>query len=84
MDKPGVNLKFWKRPVVRQYFHKGLLWRSKASGEVKSFELFIDLLYVGVIGAIGDTASEDAEGSKLLHYLITYTMSTSAIQYCFI
>ena len=22
----GKALKFWKRPVVRQYFHKGLLW----------------------------------------------------------
>jgi low temperature requirement protein LtrA len=71
----GVNLKFWKRPVVRQYFHKGLLWRSKKSGEVASFELFIDLLYVGVIGAIGDTASESATSASLLHYLITYTMS---------
>lgn len=71
----GMNLKFWKRPVVRQYFHKGLLWRSKESGEVASFELFIDLLYVGVIAAIGDTASESATGASLLHYLITYTMS---------
>ncbi|KAL2061019.1 hypothetical protein VTL71DRAFT_9071 [Oculimacula yallundae] len=71
----GMNIKFWKRPVVRQYFHKGLLWRSKASGQVASFELFIDLLYVGVIEAIGHTASEHATASALLHYLITYTMS---------
>jgi low temperature requirement protein LtrA len=73
--QPGMDLKFWKRPVVRQYFHKGLLWRSKKSGEVASFELFTDLLYVGVIGAIGDTASESATSASLLHYLITYTMS---------
>ncbi|KAE8452640.1 hypothetical protein EG329_013899 [Mollisiaceae sp. DMI_Dod_QoI] len=71
----GMNIKFWKLPVVRQYFHKGLLWRSKESGEVASFELFVDLLYVGVIAAIGDTASESATGASLLHYLITYTMS---------
>lgn len=68
-------MKFWKRPVVRQYFHKGLLWRSKESGEVASFELFVDLLYVGVIAAIGDTASEDATSQALLHYIITYIMS---------
>ena len=60
---------------MRQYFHKGLLWRSKESGEVASFELFVDLLYVGVIGAIGDAASESATSASLLHYLITYTMS---------
>ncbi|KAG4419008.1 hypothetical protein IFR04_007869 [Cadophora malorum] len=74
-NQAGMNMKFWKRPVVRQYFHKGLLWRSKASGEVASFELFIDLLYVGVIEAIGHTASEHATGSALLHYLVTYAMS---------
>lgn len=69
------RLKFWKRPVVRQYFHKGLLWRSKESGKVASFELFIDLLYVGIIGVIGDTASEDATALSLLHFTITYLMS---------
>lgn len=72
----GMNLKFWRRPVVRQYFHKGLLWRSRESGEVASFELFVDLLYVGVIGAIGDAASERTTSASLLHYLITYTMSS--------
>jgi low temperature requirement protein LtrA len=51
------------------------LWRSKESGEVASFELFVDLLYVGVIAAIGDTASEDATSLALLHYVITYLMS---------
>ncbi|KAG0649315.1 hypothetical protein D0Z07_4599 [Hyphodiscus hymeniophilus] len=71
----GMKLKFWKRPVVRQYFHKGLLWRSKKSGEVASFELFVDLLYVGVIAAIGDSASERATIASLLHYILTYTMS---------
>lgn len=69
------HLKFWKRPVVRQYFHKGLLWRSKESGKVASFELFIDLLYVGIIGIIGDTASENATALSLLHFTITYIMS---------
>jgi hypothetical protein len=73
--RPGLNMKFWRRPVVRQYFHKGLLWRSKESGEVASFELFVDLLYVGVIAAISDTASGDATSEALLHYIITYIMS---------
>lgn len=55
-DRSAEALKFWKRPVIRQYFHKGLLWRSAKSGEVASFELFVDLLYVGIIGIIGDKA----------------------------
>jgi hypothetical protein len=30
----------------------------------------VDLLYVGVIGAIGDTAAETANGKALLEYII--------------
>jgi hypothetical protein len=41
----GTTLKLWKRPVIRQYFHRGLLWRSSEETKVMSFELFFDLLY---------------------------------------
>ena len=54
----GRSIKFWRRPVVRQYFHKGLLWRSATAEQVGSFELFVDLLYVGIIAIIGDFAGE--------------------------
>ncbi|OAG40414.1 hypothetical protein AYO21_05314 [Fonsecaea monophora] len=67
--------KFFKRPVIRQYFHKGLLWRSARSGEVGTFELFADLLYVGIIGIIGDKASEDPTGKSFLVYAINFTMA---------
>jgi low temperature requirement protein LtrA len=68
------GLKFWKRPVVRQYFHKGLLWRSGRSGEVASFELFIDLLYVGVIDIIGEKTIHHPTGKSLLEFIITFTI----------
>lgn len=67
-------LKFWNRPVVRQYFHKGLLWRSGRSEEVASFELFIDLLYVGVIDHIGEKAILEPTGKSLLEFFITFTI----------
>jgi low temperature requirement protein LtrA len=67
-------LQFWKRPVVRQYFHKGLLWRSGRSGEVASFELFIDLLYVGVIDILGEKAILHPTGMSLLEFVITFTI----------
>lgn len=70
----GEVIRFWKRPVVRQYFHKGLLWRSGNAEEVASYELFVDLLYVGIIGVIGDTAVEDPTGASFLHFLITFTI----------
>lgn len=71
-DRTTNPLKFFKRPQVRQYFHKGLLWRSSKPGEVASFELFIDLVYVGVIDVIGEQAAEHPSGLSLLHFIITF------------
>jgi Bacterial low temperature requirement A protein (LtrA) len=73
-DRTAPPLKFFKRPVVRQYFHKGLLWRSSKSGEVPSFELFIDLVYVGVIDIIGEKAIEHPSGLSLLHFVIVFSI----------
>lgn len=74
-DRSAEPIKFWKRPVVRQVFHRGLLWRSAQSGEVASFELFIDLLYVGVIGVIGDKAVDDPTGKSFLQFAITFIIA---------
>lgn len=52
--------------MVRQYFHKGLLWRASDVEEVASYELFVDLLYVGIIAIVGDRfgLSKLLEGQK--------------------
>ncbi|KAI9834470.1 MAG: hypothetical protein M1826_002624 [Phylliscum demangeonii] len=71
----GSAIKFYRRPVVRQYHHKGLLWRAPQSEEVASFELFVDLLYVGIIAITGDTAADDPSGASLLHFCITFIIS---------
>ena len=60
---------------MRQYFHKGLLWRASESAEVASFELFIDLLYVGILAINGDHAADDPNGFELLRFAITFIMS---------
>ena len=70
----GNRMRFWKRPVVRQYFHKGLLWRASEKEEVGSFELFFDLLYVGIIGIVGDAAVENPTGEAFLHFLIIFAL----------
>lgn len=71
----GTPLKLFKMPAVRQYFHRGILWRGSESEEVQSFELFVDLLYVGIIAVNGDAASERATGVSLLRFVITFTLS---------
>ena len=71
----GQSLVFFRRPVMRQYFHKGLLWRSQTLHEVASFELFVDLFYVGIIAIAGDAASEHPNGEALVRFIITFTLS---------
>ena len=39
-----------------------------------SFELFIDLLYVGIIAVIGDKAAEDPTGIGFLRFAITFIL----------
>jgi low temperature requirement protein LtrA len=60
---------------VRQYFHKGLLWRASETTEVASFELFLDLLYVGILAINGDHAAEDPTAYELLRFAVTVIMS---------
>ena len=71
----GESMKFWKKPVIRQYFHKGLIWRASGTEEVASFELFVDLLYVGIIAINGDRAAEEPTGQALLQFCVTFILS---------
>ncbi|KAI1321682.1 hypothetical protein F5Y16DRAFT_66896 [Xylariaceae sp. FL0255] len=71
----ATPLKLWKRPVVRQYWHKGILWRASGHQEVQSFELFVDLLYVGILAIIGDAAADIPDGHALLQFVITFLLS---------
>ncbi|KAI9815775.1 MAG: hypothetical protein M1827_002171 [Pycnora praestabilis] len=73
--RKGGTLKFYKRPVIRQYIHKGLLWRAAETEEVASFELFVDLLYVGIIAINGGKAAEDQTRQGLLRFCITFILS---------
>jgi len=51
-----------------------LLWRASEVEEVASFELFVDLLYVGIIAVVGDAAAEDATGFGLLRFSVTFIL----------
>ncbi|KAK6355352.1 hypothetical protein TWF696_004461 [Orbilia brochopaga] len=70
-EASSTVIRVWKRPVIRQYFHKGLLWRASEEEKVASFELFVDLLYVGILALIGDRASEEPTAKSFLWFCIT-------------
>lgn len=74
-DRSGEAIRLFKTPVVKQYFHRGLLWRSSQDSEVMPFELFFDLLFVGIVAINGDHASEEPTGKELLRFIITFCMS---------
>lgn len=67
-------MKFYRKPVIRQYFHKGLLWRAQEAQEVGSYELFVDLLYVGIIAISSEVAVHEATGQALLQFVITFVL----------
>ena len=68
-------MQFFKKPILRQYFHKRLLWRAQETTEVASYELFVDLFYVGIIAISGDGAADEATGKALLKFAVTFIMS---------
>ena len=43
--RPAETIKLFKRPVVKQWFHRGLLWRASEQTEIMAIELFFDLIY---------------------------------------
>jgi hypothetical protein len=71
----GSSPKFYRQPIIRQYFHKGLLWRASGLEEVGPFELFVDLLYVGIISIIGERASGVPTGEHLHRFIILFILT---------
>ncbi|KAL7937419.1 bacterial low temperature requirement A domain-containing protein [Trichoderma chlorosporum] len=71
----GETTKLFKRPVIRQWFHQGLLWRASEPTEIMAIELFLDLVYVGIIHSNGEHMAEEATGYELLRFFITFVMT---------
>ncbi|EGR52249.1 uncharacterized protein TRIREDRAFT_53747 [Trichoderma reesei QM6a] len=74
-ERRGETTKLFKRPVIRQWFHQGLLWRASEQTEVMAIELFLDLVYVGIIHSNGEHMAEEATARELLRFVITFVMT---------
>lgn len=66
-----------KRPVVRQWIHDGLLYREKGERLPSRFELFFDLMFVGIAHVLADGAVEQATGFNILKFVLEYFPSWS-------
>ncbi|KAG9015652.1 hypothetical protein FRB90_004605 [Tulasnella sp. 427] len=73
--RKSTTMKVWQTPQLRQYFHNGILYRARSAAEIASCELFVDLLYVGIIAFNGDKATEDPTGKGFLRFCVTFIPS---------
>ena len=67
-----TGLKLFRVPNIRQYFHKGVLYRSVEMEETLPMELFIDLFYVGIISINAQTVANNPTGFQLHIFALTF------------
>lgn len=60
------------RPHALNYFKDGVLYRTKGERSSSKTELFLDLMYVGIIANLAGDAAENAGGEALLKYVLLF------------
>lgn len=70
--KPPKQNFWFKRPHALNFFKDGILYRTKGERTSTKTELFLDLLYVGIIANLAGEASENASGIALLKYVLFF------------
>ncbi|WEJ96620.1 hypothetical protein PSN45_004161 [Yamadazyma tenuis] len=64
---------FWfTRPHALNYFQDGVLYRTKGERSSTKTELFLDLMYVGIIANLAGDATEHAGWGALLKYILLF------------
>ncbi|KAK4704700.1 hypothetical protein P7C70_g1511, partial [Phenoliferia sp. Uapishka_3] len=62
----------WKPPIVRQWLLNGRLYREAEERTPSRFELFFDLLLVGVIHQLAETAAENVSAASVAKVVLTF------------
>jgi len=70
----------FKRPVIRQYIRAGTLWREREEREPSRFELFFDLIFVGIIHQLADGSTEVFSGSNVAKFIVLFFPSWTVWQ----
>lgn len=65
-QQPILLQHLFRRPVIRQFLHNGKLYREKFERESSRFELYFDLIFVGVAHLLADGLNE-SEGARALN-----------------
>lgn len=59
-------------PVVRQYIQGGRLFREREERTPDRFELFLDLVLVGIVHQLAESASESTSGATIAKVILTF------------
>jgi hypothetical protein len=63
---------FLQRPVLRQWLSHGKIYREASERQSSRFELFFDLLFVGIVHQIAEAAAEEPTGIGFAKYVLTF------------
>ncbi|ORY72252.1 hypothetical protein BCR35DRAFT_307811 [Leucosporidium creatinivorum] len=65
-------LDLFQPPVVRQYVQGGRLFREREERTPDRFELFLDLVLVGIVHQLAESASESTSGATIAKVILTF------------
>ncbi|KAG7819939.1 hypothetical protein KL909_004688 [Ogataea angusta] len=73
IKKPRVRSWFINKPYALNFFYNGTLYRTRSErGESGKVELFLDLLYVGIVAKLASSATQEPTGLSLLKYFLFF------------
>jgi hypothetical protein len=63
---------FIRRPILHQWIQNGKVYREAKERASSRFELFFDLLFVGIIHQIAESTAERPNGIGFAKYILTF------------
>ncbi|QPG74617.1 hypothetical protein FOA43_001949 [Brettanomyces nanus] len=73
IKKPPVQDWLFNKPYALNFFYGGTLYRTRAPrGESGKTELFLDLVYVGIVAKLASAACTEPTGLSLLRYILLF------------
>ncbi|BGP15890.1 hypothetical protein JCM10213_003681 [Rhodosporidiobolus nylandii] len=70
----------FKRPIVRQWLAGGVLVREAGEREAARFELFFDLVFVGIIHVLAERAAEETSSWSIFKFSVFFWLAYSTWQ----
>lgn len=66
-----------QRPVLHQWLVHGKIYREASERQSSRFELFFDLLFVGIVHQLADSAADEPTGIGFVKYVLTFAPAFS-------